>query len=226
MNAVVYYSNSNESYKIAQYLSDKSTYQLIDVRKNDIIQFDNLILVFPVYCQNIPYEVKEFVKYIKVNNISLIATYGKKSFGNVIYEISKENNNLNIISYAYVPTKHTYIDNDFSFNDFDKLKPLVEKFNNPKSVVIKKYNKNPFANIMMLKRSQNNIKIIKTQLCNECGLCNKICSNIDKGYTNNKCIRCLRCVNSCPAKALKINKSFFLGIYLRVINKNKLIIKV
>ena len=163
MNAVVYYSNSNESYRIAQYLSDESTYQLIDLKNNNIVKFDNLILVFPVYCQNIPYEVKEFVKYIKVNNISLIATYGKKSFGNVIYEISKENNNLNIISYAYVPTKHTYIDNDSSFNDFVKLKPLVEKFNNPKSVVVKKYYKNPFANIMMLKRSQSNIKITKTK---------------------------------------------------------------
>ena len=114
MNAVVYYSNSNESYKIAQYLSDKSTYQLIDVRKNDIIQFDNLILVFPVYCQNIPDEVRDFVKSLKANNMSVIATYGKKSFGNVIYEISQLNN-LNIISYAYIPTKHTYIDNDFVF---------------------------------------------------------------------------------------------------------------
>ena len=47
MNAVVYYSNSNESYKVAKYLSDKSTYQFIDLKSNDVFQFDNLILVFP-----------------------------------------------------------------------------------------------------------------------------------------------------------------------------------
>ena len=70
-------------------------------------------------------------------------------------------NNLNIISYAYIPTKHTYIDNDSSFNDFEKLKPLIEKFNNPRGVKIKRYFKNPLANFRMLKRSQSNIKITK-----------------------------------------------------------------
>ncbi len=225
MNAVVYYSNSNESKKIAEYLSEKANYEIFDLRLVDQYKFNNLIIVFPVYCQNIPDEVKEFVKKIQVINVSVVATYGRKSFGNVIYEISKINK-LNLISYAYVPTRHTYIENDLSFTEFDKLDCLIDKFNNPTSIKIKRYFKNLFANIMMLKRSQTNIKILKTEKCNNCNICGNICSNINKGDPNKKCIRCLRCVNICPNRALLIQKSFALKIYLKIINKNKLIVKV
>lgn len=225
MKAVVYYSNSNQSYKIAKYLSEKSTFQLLELRYSDNYIFNDLILVFPVYCQNIPLEVQEFIKKIKVDNISLIATYGRKSFGNVVYEASNLNS-LNIISYAYVPTKHTYIDNDVCFEDYEKLDVIVEKFENPNKIKIKKYFKNPFANVLMLKRSQSNCKIIKTSLCNSCNLCNNSCSNINVGEVNKSCIRCLKCVGNCPSKALIVKKSFILKLYLKVINKNKLIVKV
>ena len=225
MNAVVFYSNSGESRLIAEYLHSKSLYELIELEKTSCYDFDNLIVVFPVYCQNIPDVVKEFINKISVSNLSVVATYGKKSFGNVIYEISKLKE-LNIISYAYVPTKHTYIDDDFRFTDYSKLDCLLDKFNNPSKVEIKKYFKNPFANALMLKRSQSNIKIIKTDKCNGCGICNKSCAFVDKGVPNNKCIRCLKCVKNCPKKSLIIKKSFMLNVYLKIIKKDKLIIKV
>lgn len=225
MNAVVFYSNSNESKKIAKYLGEKSNYEIFDLRLLNNFNFNNLIVVFPVYCQNIPDEVKEFIKKIRVNNISVVATYGRKSFGNVIYELSKLNK-LNIISYAYIPTKHTYIENDSSFEDYSKLDCLVGKFNKPSTIKIKKHFKNPFASILMLKRSQSNIKIVKNENCNGCNICANCCSNIYKGRPNEKCIRCLRCVNRCPNKSLYIKKSFVLKMYLKLVYKNKLIIKV
>ena len=225
MNAVVYYSNSNQSYKIAKYLSYKSSYNLVNLKFNDNYVFNNLILVFPVYCQNIPDEVKKFVKKIEVKNISIISTYGRKSFGNVVYEVAKLNN-MNVISYGYIPTKHTYIKNDKEFSDYKKLDDIVEKFKTPSCIKIKRYFKNPFANIFMLKRSQFNIKIIKTNNCNGCTLCNEICSNISKGEISNNCIRCLKCVDFCPKNALIIRKSLLLKVYLKLFNKNKLVIKI
>lgn len=225
MNSVIYYSKSGESLKIAKYLSSKSNYLLQELGKQDNYLFENLIIVFPVYCQNVPKDVKSFLAKVRAENVSIIATYGKKSFGNVIYEASKISR-LNIISYAYVPTKHTYIEDDDSFSDFERLDCLIEKFNTPTSIKIRRYLKNPFANIFEKIHACLNIKIIKSGDCDGCNICGKSCLFIEKGVVNGKCIGCLKCVNKCPKKALKVRKSLFLKIYLHIVRKNKLIIRL
>ena len=53
-------------------------------------------------------------------------------------------------------------------------------------------------------RRRLGVKIIKNQHCNHCGLCEKHCPTgaIRNGRISANCIRCLRCVASCPQKAL------------------------
>lgn len=227
MNAVVYYSKTNESKKIAEYFSKKLNYNIIDIEIIDMFNFNNLILAFPVHCQNIPNPVKLFLNNIKVNNLTIIATYGKMCPGNVLKEIQNKYHK-NIVAAAYVPTKHSYIVDDNSFNEYCKLDEIITKINNPSIIQLPKMYKNPLSNLFPKLRSRIGVKIYKNNNCNNCNVCNKVCSlkAINCGITNNNCIRCLKCVQECPMHALKFKNNLFLKIYLKKKKNNELIIYI
>ena len=89
MNAVVFYSNTCQSKAIATYFANQLGYPLVDMETKCAEHYQNLVLVFPVHCQNIPDIVKFFLKNISVDNLTVIATYGKMCCGNVLCEIQK-----------------------------------------------------------------------------------------------------------------------------------------
>ncbi len=227
MNAVVYYSNTSQSRAMAEYFAKELKYTLIDLEELENADFINLVLVFPIHCQNIPTRVKTFLEAVKVENLTAIATYGKMCYGNVLNEIQNRYHK-NIVAGAYVPTKHAYMDDDYSFEAYDELTPIVDKVRNPSSVSIPTSYKNVFANFFPRLRSQLGIQIYRNNLCNECGYCTENCSlkAILNGKTNSKCIRCRKCVNSCPQKALNIKIRQPLKNYLKRKKVDKLIIYV
>ena len=227
MNAVVFYSNTGQSKAIAAYFAKQLGYPLADMEIKCAEYYQNLVLVFPVHCQNIPDIVKSFLKNISVENLTVVATYGKMCCGNVLYEIQK-NYQKNIVAGAYIPTKHSYIDNDDAFCDLDELKPIVEKVKEPSYIQLPRLYKNPLADIFPKLRSRIGLAIQKSENCNGCNLCAERCSfgAIKSGTTNRKCIRCLKCVESCPRQALKIKLGMPLKLYLRKKKSNKIIIYV
>ena len=225
MNAVVYYSNTGQSEAIAGYFAEQLEYPLADIEANPGNCFQNLVLVFPVHCQNIPDAVKAFLKRIAVENLTVIATYGKMCCGNVLYEIQKKYQK-NIIAGAYVPTKHAYIRNDRPFFDFDGLAKILQKIQNPSPCPIPRRYKNPFAALFPKLRSRLGLQICRNGKCNGCNLCAARCSlgAITSGVTNRKCIRCLKCVAVCPRHALDVKIRLPLKLYLRKEKKNETII--
>ena len=227
MNAVVFYSNTGESKAVAAYIAGQLGYPQVDVEEKYAEHFKNLVLVFPVHCQNIPHIVKLFLKNISVENLTVIATYGKMCCGNVLYEIQNKYQK-NIVAAAYIPTKHSYVKDDDSFYDFDKLNTIVEKIKKPSYIKLPRLYKNPFADVLPNTRSRFGLKILKNTNCNNCNLCEEKCSfdAIKLGVTNNKCIRCLKCVDICPRKALRIKLSLPLKLYLRKKKSNQIIIYV
>ena len=227
MNAVVFYSNTGQSKAIAAYFANQLGYPLADMETKCAEHYQNLVLVFPVHCQNIPDTVKDFLKNISVDNLTAIATYGKMCCGNVLCEIQK-NYQKNIVAGAYIPTKHSYIDDDDVFCDFEKLVPIVEKVKEPSCVQFPKLYKNPLADVFPKLRSRLGLTVQRSTDCSGCNLCTERCSfgAIQSGVTNRKCIRCLRCVESCPRHALKIKLGLPLKLYLRKKKTNKLIIYV
>ena len=227
MNAVVFYSNTGQSKAIAAYFANQLGYPLADMETKCAEYYQNLVLVFPVHCQNIPDIVKSFLKNISVENLTVVATYGKMCCGNVLYEIQKKYQK-NIVAGAYIPTKHSYIDNDDAFCDLDELKPIVEKVKEPSYIQLPRLYKNPLADIFPKLRSRIGLVIQKSENCNGCNLCAERCSfgAIKSGTTNRKCIRCLKCVESCPRQALKIKLGMPLKLYLRKKKSNKIIIYV
>ena len=227
MNAVVYYSNTCQSKAIAAYFANQLGYPLADMETKCAEHYQNLVLVFPVHCQNIPDIVKSFLKNISVDNLTAIATYGKMCCGNVLYEIQK-GYQKNIVAGAYIPTKHSYIDNDDPFCDYDKLIPILNKIKEPSHIQLPRLYKNPLADVFPKLRSRLGLRIEKTKDCTGCNLCAESCSfgGIKAGKTNRKCIRCLRCVEYCHNQALKIKLSLPLKLYLSKKKTNKVFIYV
>lgn len=227
-NAVCFYSETGETKRIAGYFAKETGYPLTDItekgidktkaKETETFYYDNLVLCFPVHCQNIPGLVRNFLSESKINNLTVIASYGKMNHGNVLYEVQKKyRKNIKIIvAAAYVPTKHSYINGDKSFDDFGVLKPVAQKIKNPSGIILPKLKKNPLANLFPKRRSRIGIKIYKNDGCNRCGLCESSCNYaaIKNGVTNNKCIRCLKCVKICPESAIGFKPTFFMKKYL------------
>lgn len=227
MNAVVFYSNTGQSESVAKYFAKQLNYPIVDIDRAGNMCYQNLVLVFPVHCQNIPDVVKSFLKSVKVRYLTVIATYGKMCFGNVIYEIQKKYCK-NVVAGAYIPTKHSYVEDDGAFIAFDRLASVVEKIQNPCKTEIPRSYKNPFANLFPKLRSRLGLRIYKNTACNNCGACTERCNfnAIKSGVTDNKCIRCLKCVTVCPNNALEFKLSLPLKLYLRKKKVNKIIIYV
>ena len=225
MNAVVFYSNTGASKELAAYFSNRLDYPFIAIEEVKQNRYENLVLVFPVHCQNIPAPVKNFLRTAKIENLTAIATYGKMYHGNVLWEI-RQKYHENIVAAAYLPTKHAYIEKDDEFSDFGSLEQIVEKIKNPSSVRIPKLYKNPLSDLFPKLRSRLGLKIYTTESCDGCDVCAENCplNGIKKGVTNGNCIRCLRCVEACPRQALKVKVRLPLKTYLRKKKVNRTII--
>lgn len=213
MITIYCFSGSGHSLAVSKELS-----QLLDC---EIRQIDNkattedaAVVVFPVYCQNIPKPVKRFLKGLEAKCVALIATYGKISYGNVLYEAQKLLHGQ-VIAGAYIPMGHTFLDGDCRF-DATKLLPIVRRIKAPQQVTIPKTAKNPLANIFPGLRSRIGVTIKKGDNCLSCGLCERICpvGAIRNGQIHSQCIRCLHCAASCPQKALQYKNSRVLDAYL------------
>ena len=227
MNAVVFYSNTGQSEAVAKYLAEQLCYPIIDIEKIKDTCYKNLVLVFPVHCQNLPDVVKTFLQTAKIEHLTAIATYGKMCYGNVLQEI-QHRYHKNIVAGAYIPAKHSYIDSDDTFDNFECLTPLVKKIKNPSEIVIPKSYKSKLASIFPKVRSRLGLKISKNANCNNCDACTQHCSfkAIELGIANSKCIRCLRCIKVCPNNALNLKLRLPLKLYLRKKKVDKLIIYV
>lgn len=225
MNAVVFYSNTGECKRIAEYFAEQLGFPLAEI-SNAEHQYENAVLVFPVHCQNVPQAVTQFLHTLSVRNLTLIAAYGKMCHGNVLYEIQQKHH-FNIVAAAYVPTKHTYI-NEPRFNGFDRLRQVVDKTSNPSAIKIHKSYKNPLANVFKGLRSRIGVKIVKKDNCDNCGLCQINCPQhaIANGKTNHNCIRCLKCVADCPKQALTFKTTTAMTAYLKNKKQNELVIYV
>lgn len=224
IDAVVYYSNTGQSKSVASYLAKKLGFTVMNMEQCKENNFHNLVLVFPVHCQNIPFAVKGFLKAVKINFLTVIATYGKMCYGNVLYEIQKKFC-FTIIAAAYVPCSHAYLDEEYTI-DFEQLLPLVEKIKQPTQIQLPKLYKNIFADFFPRLRSRIGLKIYKNSSCNSCGICNEHCylHAIKNGVVNSNCIRCTKCVSLCPSKALGFKARLPLRIYLRKKQISKTII--
>lgn len=224
MTSVHYFSGSGHSREIAGFFAEKLQTNAIEISGNAPVSLDTAVVVFPVYCQNIPVTVLPFLKSLKAENAVLIAVYGGIAHGNVLWEASRLICGR-VIAAAYVPTGHSFMHEGTAF-DFDSLIPIIGRIKKPCEAKITRTPKNPLANFFPAWRSRVGLKLVRTDACNFCNLCGESCpmDAVVNGKTNSKCIRCLRCVTVCPEYALQIKPCAILGLYLKRKKKNETVI--
>lgn len=217
MTKIYCFSGSGHSLAVARAMAELLECDIteIGVDSSDSSSAEVAVIVFPVYCQNIPSPVMRFLETFRAKHIVLIATYGKISFGNVLYE-AQQIVHGEIIAGAYIPMGHTFLDGDCTF-DAGSLLPIIDRINTPKKVKLPKTRKNLLSNIFPALRSRIGVKLVKTNRCNSCGLCEKLCPTgaMQNGRSRTGCIRCLRCVTNCPQKALRYKNRWILEQYLK-----------
>ena len=226
MNGIIYYSNTNQSKAVAEYFANKTGWEIYDLNQCEQaktaanISFEKAVLIFPVYCQNVPDVVNSFLEHLTARYLTLVATYGKMCHGRTLYEIQQNYTAGEIIAAAYLPMKHSYSQEKTENTDFNLLLPILQKNKSfdLTPIKIKRTYKNIFANFGKNLRSRLIVKITyDKQKCIACGKCENQClfNGITNGKTNGNCIRCLKCVTNCPTNALHFKNSLMLSVYLK-----------
>lgn len=217
MTGVYYFTGSGNSREIALKLAKELNVNAVDITLSPAISTseDTAVLVFPVYCQNIPKRVVSFLKESSADKITLIATFGRISYGNVIREALSLTRST-LIAAACVPMRHSFVDEQISF-DVSLLSPLIERIKAPCAAVeIPKSKKDALADIFPDMRSRLGMKISRLDSCISCGKCDSECPTgaIRNGHIGSSCIRCQRCVHICPEHALEAKPRLVLKKYL------------
>lgn len=224
MVEVYYFSGAGHSRQVAEFFAGRLDASSHQIRRDTKAVCDTLVVVFPVYCQNVPEVVAQFLRKSDAKHFVLVATYGRMSYGNVLFEAS-EMVSGEVIAAAYLPCGHTYL-GQTDLPDLNGLDGIFERIENPKAVAIPPSHKSAWADILPDTRSRIGVKITKNSRCTECGACEVICpmAVISKGVPDKRCIRCLGCVSTCPEKALDVKYNAFLRLYLKKNPKNDRVI--
>ena len=127
-------------------------------------QADLAVVIFPVYCQNIPAVVRDFFSKLDSKHVVLIATYGKISHGNVLWEAFKIIRGR-VIAAAYVPMGHTYLDSSTQF-DAQPLQPIFARIQHPRAATLTRESKHPLASFFPSWRSRCGVRIWLDESCN------------------------------------------------------------
>ncbi|HHU28482.1 TPA: 4Fe-4S binding protein [bacterium] len=229
MNALIYFSATGETKKVNDYYQNKlpnlNVFDITDydtrVNFNHYLTYNMIILSIPVYSENVPLPVRNFLNKLKCKYLIVNLTYGSISVGRTLKNIKKLiSPSISLIGAALIPSKHTYYNNVVN-NDFNELQPLLDKYENKDytPINIPKLKGHFLSPILEKQRTKYNIKIkFNPNKCIKCNLCiNKCPVNAINNYhkINKNCLRCLRCVTECPNKAYTYKRSKLLTLYLK-----------
>ena len=223
MIKVYCFSGAGHSFAVAKYIAEKLGTDVLDINKfgRTDKKCGVAVVTFPVYCQNIPENVKGFLTELDSEYESFAVTYGGISCGNVLFE-AKTITSATVIAGALIPTGHTFLNEE---NDFDEeqLSLFIEGLKSTDGITVPKYRKNIFADFFHEWRSRISVKINASEKCIKCNLCGDNCpaDAIKEGNINSNCIRCMKCVSDCPNNALSYKRSILLNLYLNKKRRKK-----
>ncbi|MGL1894192.1 MAG: EFR1 family ferrodoxin [Spirochaetaceae bacterium] len=200
----------------------------LDLTKDVISYAENIGIIFPVYCLDIPEIVKQFMKVLKTNNNSYIFiyySYGGSS-GNTAFKSFKILKDNNIILSNYFGVKLP--DNSIVYTPpkenikiiFDSAYKII--ISSIDKICAKEISKAPPYNYL------NNISgallkigvwylgfdrmYIIPDKCTNCNLCTRICplNNIEENESlpiiKKNCEMCFACINFCPKEAIRYHR--------------------
>jgi len=213
MTTVYCFSGTGHSLAVARFFARRLDTEVRSVSGNFLTP-ETAVVIFPVYCQNIPAPVRHFLKTLRADRAVLIAVHGGISSGRVLYEAAKLVSGT-VIAAASVPTGHTFLGEDDSFDEAS-LMPIFDRIAHPAPAQIPRTKKIWYASLFPGWRSRMSVRLIRSDACDGCSRCEESCpaAAMHRGKANRRCIRCLRCVTVCPRGALSYRTSGFLRKYL------------
>lgn len=229
-----------ESFYIEVLEHDLTNYDYYE--KNESLIFggdDFVIFAFPVYSNRVPDVFRDRLENLqgKHTTAAIIATYGKKSFGNSLVEMRDIacNAGFQIIGAMTVVAEHSVVCGVATGRpdeeDIKQIKMFGETMqqliSEPLDVIRDSKEpeipgQRPYGPYIDLP-----VTPYSTKACNGCGACVRTCPvgaiTFDgKCHTDKKkCFGCMRCVRTCPQNARTLGKVFDKMAYLLLKNLTK-----
>jgi ferredoxin len=232
-NTIFYFSGTGNSLQIAKDLSNiLENYNVINIAEyndSDSVEYESIVLVFPVYFWGIPHIVERFIKRVNLKNNSYvyaIANYGLwpgKALEIVRFILEMRGIHLNAGFLVKMPDNYILWYGARSFRKQSKCfqkeskkiniiaKKIALQQNNPlekSKFVIDRLFTYPINRINRRKFSSIGNEFMVNKNCQKCGQCVRRCptKNIvfkeNELVRNNCCELCLACIQYCPVQAI------------------------
>lgn len=210
------FSGGGHSADVAAYCAERLGGRIICIGSDTVCRGERALIVFPVYCENLPPPVVGFLRRAEVGCAAFIATYGGMSYGRVLYD-AQQLFPGSLIAGAYVPTEHSLTCDGYRFDGMP-LAPLLAKLSEGgMEIELPKTPKHILSDFAPAWRSRIGAKLVRGRNCAGCNVCGAACpmDAMQRGRANGACIRCLKCVRVCPRRALCVRLSPVLRHCLR-----------
>ncbi|MFW5780545.1 MAG: EFR1 family ferrodoxin [Bacillota bacterium] len=220
---VFYFSGSGNSLAVAKQIGGEDVINMAVCCQKEF-KDDSIGFVFPVYCYDIPFVMRNFLKSVKFDAkyIWAVATCGSSvgySFKTVDKLLKKQGRALNYCKKIVLPDSciafktPPYKQKAMLESQNRIVKEIKEDLLNKKILAVTK--DKPFAVNKIAWWGMKYILGAKFKKvndnCNKCGVCVDICpvNNIkmlDKPIFNNKCEYCFACIQWCNQRAIEFGK--------------------
>ncbi len=222
MIGVYRFSGTGHAAAVADFLGEQLGVPVTDISElpvGQMVTVPTAVVVFPVYCQNIPQPVAAFLQRMQTDWLVPVAVYGGFGSGHVLHDAAHLSK-CRVSAAAIVPAGHTLLHEEVSF-DRAALLPLVEKIRCPHPIALPRERKNPMADVFPAWRSRIGVRMHRGNVCHYCGRCEAVCpcGAIHTGHINSRCMRCMKCVAVCPAHALQFRCGRLVSLYLKLPRK-------
>lgn len=210
------FSGAGHSAEVAAHCAERLGGRVISIGEETKCRGERVLIVFPVYCENLPPPVAGFLRRAEAGCAAFIATYGGMSYGRVLYD-AQQLFPGSVIAGAYVPTEHSLARDGRRFDGAPLASLLAKLSEGGTEIMLPKTPKHFFSDFAPAWRSRIGAKLVRDGNCTGCNACGAACpmGAMQQGRANRDCIRCLRCVLTCPQGALSVRLSPVLKHYLR-----------
>lgn len=210
------FSGAGHSAEVAAHCAERLGGRVISIGADTVCRGERVLIVFPVYCENLPPPVAGFLRRAEAGCAAFIVTYGGMSYGRVLYD-AQQLFPGSVIAGAYVPTEHSLARDGWRFDGAPLVPVLAKLSEGGTEIMLPKTPKHFFSDFAPAWRSRIAAKLVRGGNCVGCNACGATCpmGAMRQGRANSACIRCLRCALACPQGALSVRLSPVLSYYLR-----------